>query len=489
MRVKVLDSTMRDGEQAPGVAFTPEQKLEIAKALDELGVDVIEAGSPATSEGERKGIKTIAREGLKAEICCFARCVREDIDWALQCEVDSVHLVIPTSDIHLNFKLKKTREEAKEMALNALRYALDHGLLVEFSAEDATRSDREFLFSVLSEGIKEGAQRVCLCDTVGVLTPEKSTELFSEAVRTLKAPVSVHCHNDFGMATANTLAAVRAGASEVHVTVNGLGERAGNASLEEVVVALKQLYGIETGIKLEKIAEVSKLVEKYSKVPIQPHKAIVGENAFAHEAGIHVHGVLENPATYEPFPPELVGRQRRILFGKHTGSHAIERELLSWGFSPTKEQVMQILSEVKRLGDMGKSVTDSELRALAASVMGKKIEEVIKLEELTVVSGNKITPTASARLRFKDKEVVESGLGVGPVDAAMNAIRKVVEEMANIKLLEYHVDAISGGTDAVVDVVVKLTDGKRIVTARGTSGDIIMASVQALLNGVNTLLG
>jgi D-citramalate synthase len=227
MRVKVLDSTMRDGEQAPGVAFTPEQKLEIAKALDELGVDVIEAGSPATSEGERKGIKTIARQGLKAEICCFARCVREDIDWALQCEVDSVHLVIPTSDIHLNFKLKKTREEAKEMALNALRYALDHGLLVEFSAEDATRSDREFLFSVLSEGIKEGAQRVCLCDTVGVLTPEKSTELFSEAVRTLKAPVSVHCHNDFGMATANTLAAVRAGASEVHVTVNGLGERAG----------------------------------------------------------------------------------------------------------------------------------------------------------------------------------------------------------------------------------------------------------------------
>jgi D-citramalate synthase len=489
MKVKVLDSTLRDGEQAPGVAFTPEQKLEIAKALDELGVDIIEAGSPATSEGERKGIKMIATEGLKAEVCCFARCLKEDIDWALQCEVDSVHLVVPTSDLHLQYKLKKSRGEVEQMALDALHYALDHGLVVEFSAEDASRSDREFLFPVLSRGAREGAQRLCLCDTVGVLTPEKSFELFSEAVKVLGAPVSAHCHNDFGMATANTLAAVRAGATEVHVTVNGLGERAGNASLEEVAVALKQLYGVEVGLKLEKLYEVSKLVERYSKVPVQPHKAIVGENAFAHEAGIHVHGVLEKPATYEPFPPELVGRERRILFGKHTGSHALERELLSWGLSPTKEQVAQILSEVKRLGDMGKSVTDSELRALAASVLGRKVEEVIKLEELTVVSGNRITPTASARLRFRDREVVESGLGVGPVDAAMNAIKKVVEEMANIKLLEYHVDAISGGTDAVVDVVVKLTDGKRIVTARGISGDIIMASVQALLSGVNTLLG
>jgi len=291
------------------------------------------------------------------------------------------------------------------------------------------------------------------------------------------------------MATANTLAAVRAGASEVHVTVNGLGERAGNAPLEEVVMALRQLYGVTTGVKAEKIFEVSKLVERYSKIPLQPHKPIVGENAFAHEAGIHVHGVLENPATYEPFPPELAGRQRRILFGKHAGTHGLERELLSWGFSPTKEQVAQILQEVKRLGDMGKSISDSELKALAATITGRKMEEVIRLEELTVVSGNKVTPTASARLRFRDKELVESGVGVGPVDAAMNAIRKVIEEMANIRLLEYHVDAISGGTDAVVDVVVKLTDGKRIVTARGISGDIIMASVQALLSGVNTLLG
>lgn len=487
--VKILDSTLRDGEQTPGISFTPAQKLEIAKALDELGVDIIEAGTPATSEGEKEAIKKIASEGLRAEICCFSRCLKQDLDLALDCEVDSVHLVIPTSDLHLQTKLKKTREEARRMALESVEYALKHGLIVEFSAEDGTRSDKSFLFSLLSEGIEVGAQRVCICDTVGVLTPERSFELFSEAVKTLKAPVSVHCHNDFGMATANSLAAIRAGASEVHVTVNGIGERAGNAALEEVVMALEILHGVKTGIKLEKIYEISKLVEKFSKIPVQPNKAIVGDNAFAHEAGIHVHGILENPCTYEPFNPELVGRSRRIIIGKHTGSHALEYQLQKWGISATSEQIGQILAEVKKLSDMGKLITDSELRAIAATITGKKIEEVIKLEELTVVSGNKITPTASARLRFRDKEVVESGLGVGPVDAAMKAIGKMVEELANIKLLEYHVDAISGGTDAVVDVVVKLTDGKRIVTARGVSGDIIMASVQALLNGVNTLLG
>ncbi|MDI6642706.1 MAG: 2-isopropylmalate synthase [Candidatus Hodarchaeaceae archaeon] len=487
-RVKVLDTTLRDGEQTPGVALAPEQKLELARALDDLGVDIIEAGAAITSEGERKAIKLISRARLDAEICNFARGVRADIDAALACDVDSVHLVIPTSDIHLKYKLKKTKREVWEMALDVARYALDHGLTVEFSAEDASRTGPAFLREFLSAAVEEGVQRVCACDTVGVLTPESSRKLFSDLAKRIKVPVATHCHDDFGMATANTLAAVQAGASEVHVTVNGLGERGGNAALEEVVLGLSHFHGIKTGIKLNKLYSISKLVERLTGLPVSPTKAVVGENAFTHEAGIHTHGVLVYPPTYEPISPEVVGHHRKLVFGKHVGSHAIESELKRMGLKPTKGQVHEIFEQVKRLGDRGKLVTDTELRAIVDEVMGRELKEMVKLEELTVVSGNRVTPTSSVKVRFGDKEVIESGLGVGPVDAAMNAIRKVVEGMSNVRLQEYHVDAISGGTDAVVSVVVKLTDGKRIVTARGTSGDIIMASVQAMLNGVNRLL-
>jgi D-citramalate synthase len=487
-KVRVLDTTLRDGEQTPGVALAPGQKLEVARALDDLGVDIIEAGAAITSEGERRAIKLISKAGLDAEVCSFVRALRSDVDAALACDVDSVHLVVPTSDIHLKHKLKKTREEVKRVSLDAARYALDHGLVVEFSAEDATRTDPTFLREFLSAAVEEGAQRVCACDTVGVLTPEKANELFSELTKAINVPVATHCHDDFGMATANTLAAVQAGAQEVHVAVNGLGERGGNAALEEVVLALAHFHEIETGVKLNKLYSISKLVEQHTGLPVSPTKAVVGENAFAHEAGIHTHGVLTYPPTYEPISPEVVGHHRKLVFGKHVGSHAIESELKRMGLKPTKEQVQEIFGQVKQLGDRGKLVTDTELRAIVDAVMGRELEEIVKLEELTVVSGNRVTPTSSVRVKFGEKEVVESGLGVGPVDAAMNAIRKVVEGMSNIRLQKYHVDAISGGSDAIVDVVVKLTDGKRIVTARGTSGDIIMASVQAMLNGVNRLL-
>lgn len=486
--VKVLDTTLRDGEQTPGVALVPEQKLEIARALDDLGVDIIEAGSAITSEGERRAIKLISDAKLKAEVCSFVRALRSDVDAALGCGVDGVHLVVPTSDIHLKYKLKKDREEVKRMALDAARYALDQGLNVEFSAEDATRTDPAFLRELFSAAVELGVQRVCVCDTVGVLTPERARELFSDLAKAIKVPIAAHCHDDFGMATANTLAAVQAGALEVHVAVNGLGERGGNAALEEVALALAQLYGVETRIKLNKLYPISKLVERLTRMPVPPTKSVVGENAFAHEAGIHAHGVLAYPPTYEPISPELVGHHRKLVFGKHAGSHAIESELHRMGLQPTKEQVREIFEQVKKLGDRGKLVTDTELRAIVDAVMGRTLKEILKLDELTVVSGNKVTPTASARVKFGDKEVVESGLGVGPVDAAMNAISKVIGEMSNIRLQGYHVDAISGGTDAVVDVVVNLTDGKRIVTARGTSGDIIMASVQAMINGTNRLL-
>lgn len=487
-RVKVLDTTLRDGEQMPGVALSPEEKLEIAKALDGLGVDIIEAGAAITSEGEREAIKRIASEGLKAEICSFVRGMKSDVDAALKCDVDSVHLVVPTSDLHLKYKLKKTRAQLKQMAVETTRYALKHGLVVELSAEDATRSDPNFLKEVFQAGVEEGAQRVCVCDTVGTMMPEQIEKLFSDVTKVVKVPVAAHCHDDFGVATANTLAAVRGGAREVHVTVNGLGERAGNAALEEVALALSQFYKIKTGIKLKKLYEVSRLVERCTDLPISPMKSVVGANAFSHEAGIHTHGVLAHPSTYEPISPEVVGQRRRLVFGKHVGSHAIVSELKRLGLKPTKKQVREVFDRVKRLGDRGKLVTDAEWSAIVDEVMGRSLEELVKLDELTVTSGNKITPTASVRLKFRDKELVESGIGIGPVDAAINAIRKVVEGVSSIRLREYHVDAISGGTDAIVSVVVKVTDGKRVVTARGSSSDIIMASVRAVLSGVNRLL-
>jgi D-citramalate synthase len=487
-KVSVLDTTLRDGEQTPGVALTAEQKLEIARALDELGVDIIEAGVAISSEGERKAIKNISKAGLDAEICSFSRARKEDVDAALSCDVDGIHLVVPTSDIHLKHRLKKSRQEITKMAYDTAQHAIDHGLIVEFSSEDASRTDPVFLRKLFSGAVELGVQRVCACDTVGVLTPETSRKLYSDLAGWLKVPVAAHCHNDFGLATANTLAGVEGGAKEVHVTINGLGERGGNAPLEEVVLALSQFKGIRTGVKLGKLYHTSKLVECLTGLPISPNKPVVGENAFTHGAGIHTHGVLVYPPTYEPIPPETVGQTRKLVFGKHVGSHAIENEMKKMGFRSTKEQVMEVFERVKRLGDQGKFVTDTELRAIVDEVMGRKLEEAIKLQELTVISGNKVTPTSSVKVKFEDREVTESGVGVGPVDAAMNAIRKVVEGLSNIRLKEYHVDAISGGSDAVVDVVVKLTDGKRIVTARGTSEDIIMASVQAMVNGANRLL-
>jgi D-citramalate synthase len=487
-RILILDTTLRDGEQTPGVALTPEEKVRIAQALDDLGVDIIEAGSVATSEGERKAIREISRLGLKAEVCTFARALKEDLNEAVRADVDSVHLVVPASDLHLKYRLRKSREDMKKIAGECIDYALSHGLGVEFSLEDATRASEDFVRELVELGIDHGANRICLCDTVGILTPDRARSFYARFAEIVKVPLAAHCHNDFGMATANAVAAVEGGASEVHVTVNGLGERGGNAALEEVAAALVYLCGKKLGIRMKKLYSVSKLVESLVGVPVPPTKPLVGENAFAHEAGIHVHGILRNPRTYEPIRPEDVGQKRRIVFGKHIGSHAIEAELRRLGFRFTKEHVMEIFKQVKWLGDQGKAVTDDELRAIIDAVMGRKFEEAIKLEELTVISGNKITPTSSVKVKFMDREFTESGTGVGPVDAAMNAIRKVVEGVSDIRLLEYHVDSISGGTDAVVDVTVKLTDGKRIVTARGISGDIIMASVQAMLNGVNRFL-
>ena len=486
---RIFDTTLRDGEQTPGVSLTPERKLRIARALDSLGVNVIEGGFARVSEGDFKALKLMAKQGFKAEIYSMSRAVIEDIDLAIKADVDGVHLVVPTSPIHLKYKVRKKPEEILKVCEECVDYAKRHGLKVELSAEDASRSSPAFLKEFFRRGLEAGADSLCVCDTVGILTPDKAYEFFSEICGEFKGvPVSAHCHNDFGMATANTLQALRAGAAQAHVTINGLGERAGNAPLEEVVLGALCLLGLKTTVKTNRIYEVSRLVSRLTGVPIQPNKAIVGENAFTHEAGIHVDGILKCPSTYEPLTPDLVGVKRRFVVGKHAGTAGIETLLRSWGLKPRAEQVREIFSRVKRLGDMGKTVTDADLRAIAEAVMGVPSVKPIRLKELTVITGNNVTPTASVRLEVNGKEFVESATGVGPVDAAINAIRKVGKEIANISLEDYYVKSITGGTDAVVEVVVRVKRGGRTVTASGARGDIVMASVDAFLSGISMLL-
>lgn len=459
----------------------------IARKIDSLGVDIIEAGSAITSDGERISIKEIAAAGLNAEICSYCRIRKEDIDAALECDVDSIHLVVPVSDLHIRQKLKKDRDSVREMAVEMTEYAKSHGLIVELSGEDASRADLEYLRSVYNAGIDAGADRLCFCDTVGILLPEKTYEIFTE-LSTLPAPISIHCHNDFGMATANTISALRAGANEAHVTINGIGERAGNTSLEEVVMTLYSLYMHKTKIDVKGLYTASRLVSRLSGIPVAPNKAIVGGNAFTHEAGIHVHGLLANTATYEPITPELVGRERRIVLGKHAGRSSVVLALKELGLSASEKQTDDIVLRMKELGDKGKRVTDADLQTIAETVLGIYQEATIKLEELTVVAGNTVMPTASVRLKVNGNHVVEAGVGTGPVDAAINALKKALSGVADIHLDEYHVDAITGGTDALVEVWIKLSKGGKTITARGARTDIIMASVEAVLEGINRLI-
>ncbi len=329
--------------------------LRIAQRLDELGVDIIEAGFAAVSEGEMEAVSLIAKQGLKAEISSAARGTKNDIDAVLKSGASTISMIIPTSDLHIECKLRKTREQILKSTEECVRYAKDHGLVVELLAEDATRSDFDYLTKIFLTAVDAGVDRVIPCDTVGILTPERSAEFFSKLKENIKVPVGVHCHNDFGMAVANTIAALGAGAEEVHATINGLGERAGNASLEETVVTLKSLYNLNLNIKTELLYSTSQLVSRLTGVYVQPNKAIVGENAFTHESGIHTQGMLANPLCYEPFAPELVGSKRRIAPGKHSGSHAIRADLDSMGLKPTEEQFKDIFQRIKELGDKGKT--------------------------------------------------------------------------------------------------------------------------------------
>jgi len=485
--VKILDTTLRDGEQTPGVSLTPEQKLQIAKQLDTIGVDIIEAGTAVISEGEQRAIKGIANEGLKAEISSFARLLKGDIDAAIKCDVGTVNLVAPVSDSHIKKKLKIDRETLRSMTIEMAEYVKSYGLKVEISAEDASRADMAFLKSFFAD-LDQIVDRLSFCDTVGVLYPERTKEIF-QALCNFGTPVSVHCHNDFGLATANSIAAVMAGAQVVHVTVNGLGERAGNAPLEEVVTALELLYGVKTNIVKKKMYETSRLVRNLTKMPLAPNKPLVGDNVFTHESGMHVHGTLAGTSLYEPIDPGILGRKRRFALGKHTGKASVKLALDEMGISADDVQTKKILVMVKELGDRGKLVTDADFHAIVEDVLRIEREEKIKLVDLSVVSGKNVYPTASLRLAIDGEEVVEAGVGVGPVDAAINALRKAMSgmEMDDLRLEEYHVDAITGGTDALVNVVVKISRGDKTITASGVHEDIVTASVYALINGVNRL--
>jgi isopropylmalate/citramalate/homocitrate synthase-like protein len=489
--VRIFDTTLRDGEQTPGVSLTIEDKLEIARQLDRLGVDVIEAGSPMSSEGEKKAVKEIAKAGLRAEVCGLARAIRSDIDAALDCDLGSIHTFISTSDVHMKHAIGLTRDQVLSATVDSVEYIKKHGLVCEFSPMDATRSDMSFLKRVCIAAEGAGADRINIPDTVGVMIPQTMRKFIEEVRTSVKVPLSVHCHDDFGMAVANSLAGVEAGAAQVHVAVNGLGERAGNAALEEVVMALQMIYKRKTGVNTRLLYGTSRLVTRLTGVPIQPNKAIVGENAFAHESGIHTRGVAAMPSTFEPIKPELVGRRRRLAAGKLAGTRGIKADLADAGVRPDEAQLKEIVKRVKELGDKGKKVTDSDLMAITGAVMGEVIEEekIVDLRDLAVVTGIRVIPTASVKLVMDGKEHVAAETGVGPVDATIKAIQKLTHSLVNVRLSEYRLEALSGGSDAVAEVVIKVEDKDgNVVSARSAREDIVMASVEAMINGINKCL-
>lgn len=367
----IHDTTLREGEQTPGVAFKPEDKLAIAKKLDEVGIQQIESGFPAASKGEKLAIRGIVKEKLKAKVFGFARAVLSDVDAVAECEAFGVVLSFPPSDIHLKYKLKMTREEYLHQAVQVVEYAKKYGLYVTYSAEDSTRSDILFLKKVFETVVKAGADRARVVDTLGAITPAAMKYLVREIRKTVEVPIEIHCHNDHGLAVANSLAAFEEGATVISSSVNGLGERAGLAASEEVIIALYNLYNFRC-FNTTKLYDLCKLVESLSKIVVPPNKPVVGENVFVHTSGIHQHGVLENPITYEPYPPELVGQQRLLLLGKLSGTHAVLHKLHALGYNAPREKVAEIVAMVKETSERRRSaLSDNEFLGIVEEVFEK----------------------------------------------------------------------------------------------------------------------
>ena len=493
MRIRIFDTTLRDGEQTPGISLSPSQKLAIAEKLDWLGVDVIEAGFPVISDGEMEAVRMISGAGLSCDVCGLARANRKDIDAIVSAGLNYVHTFIATSDLHLRYKLKMDRQTVVSRAIDAVEYAVSLGLQVEFSAEDATRTDRKFLAEVFAAVTEAGAARIDIPDTVGYSTPAYMADITREAISATGLPVSVHCHNDFGLAVANAISGIEAGAECAHVTINGIGERAGNASLEELAMALKCLQytmPYQTGIVSERIYETSKFVSHTVGMQVQSNKAIVGENAFGHESGIHTHGILSNPLTYEPIGPELVGRQRWLKVGKHAGIHGTNAILAEYGIHPNKDESQRILEQVKERGDMGKLVTEVELLNIANDVMDDyKIRRLVQISGFSVSTGVGTMPYAFVRLNIDGREYMETDHGVGPVDAAFNAIQKIIDPTSKLHIKDYALASISGGSTALCEVTVQVSDSDgNVISAKSVGGDIVTTSVHAVIEGANHLL-
>ena len=484
--VQLLDTTLRDGEQMPGVSLTPADKVVLARELDAAGIHVIEAGSACTSAGEREAIRRVADEGLDATVTSFARGVQADIDHALDCGVDGVNLVVPASDKHVETKVGSTREAVVERTVELVEYATDHGLWVEVLGEDGSRADLEYLERLLGSGLDAGADRIAYCDTVGAASPERTAEIVSRLAEL--GPTSLHTHDDLGFGMANVHAGLKAGADTVHGTVNGVGERAGNVALEEVAIALDRSYDVDT-VDLERLYRLCRVVADTTGVAIPPNKAVAGANAFAHESGIHTDGTLKDGTMYEPYPPETVGRERRLVLGKHAGRAGVAAALAEHDVDIDEEELIEVVSRVKDLGDRGKRVTDADLLAITEDVQGRERDRYVELVDLSATSGGNL-PTASVRLRVGDEERVASGTGAGPVDAGLQAVRDALASDGGVsfELDSYHVDAITGGTDAVVTVEVDLSRGDRSVSVSASDADITRASVVAMVDGLDRLL-
>jgi len=493
-RVYIFDTTMRDGEQTPGAALRPEDKVKLAQELDELGVDIIEAGFPLVSSGELKAFREISRLGLQAKVCALARCEKLDIDAALDVDVDWIHTFIASSDIHLHHKLMMTREQVLERARDMVEYAKQHGVTVHFSAEDATRTEPAFLMQLFREVEKSGADSIDIPDTVGTAVPYAMRHIVRLTKQTVNVPVAVHCHDDFGMAVANSLAGVEAGAEIVHATINGIGERAGNASLEEVVSSLAFLYGIKTNVKLLRLSRVSRLVEKMTGIIVPKNKAIVGENSFAHESGIHVHGVLGSPYTYEPVMPETFGRRRRIIFGKHSGKHGLEALLKEYGFTTDGEPAKLVLAKIKEIGDAGGKISEEDIIStaekvygLAAQIYGQKRLAVSKVQKLTVSRMGDEGYDAFCELYVGNECVSGRAVGRNSVHASLMAGLNAVGLLASMELVDYKVQTSNHDTHpAEAEVILRLGDMEAV--GRGIDYDPALAVVKAVASSAHQLL-
>ena len=498
--IRIFDTTLRDGEQSPGCSMNLNEKLTLARQLERLGVDVIEAGFPVASDGDFESVQAIAKELDDVIVCGLARTGKLDIDRAGQA-VESgkkprIHTFIATSDIHLEYKLRMSREQVLEEIDRAVRQAKSYVDDVEFSAEDATRSDRDYLVQVFSAAVAAGASTLNVPDTVGYTTPKEYGALIeylrehvegaSEASGII---FSVHCHNDLGLAVANSLSAIRAGARQIECTVNGIGERAGNTSLEEIVMALKtrsdEFPGLETRINTVEIYPSSRLLSSVTGVQVQPNKAIVGDNAFAHEAGIHQDGVLKAAITYEIMTPESIGRaSNELVLGKHSGRHAFRDRLLELGFDVEAENFERAFLRFKSLADAKKVIYNEDLEAIVSDSI-QATDDRFGFESLVLTCGSDRSPSARVRLNLDGNEVEREASGVGPVDAIFRAISELTDTAS--ELVQYRVNAVTAGLDAQGEVSVTIEEEGRRVIGNGVHEDVMVASAKAYVHALNKL--